>query len=68
MGNGKITKERITKSAPKRIRVPVIYWRPIKTVKEMRELSTVQLQSVVQEGSSIYLKELLGGDPLWLES
>ena len=59
MGNGEITKERIAEPVPNVgavRRIPVIYWREIKSLSELN--SIVEQQSVVFENGKMYLKEL----------
>lgn len=45
MGNGKITKERTTKSVPKRIRIPVTVWEEITNYRYYGRFLDAQTQA-----------------------
>ena len=50
----------------KRISIPVIYWREIRTMAEFDRLPAVAQRSVIRVKNQLYLKELIGGGPvLW---
>jgi hypothetical protein len=64
MADGKVAKERTTEPIPNVgaiRRIPVIYWREIKSLSELH--SIVEQQSVVFENSKMYLKELVPSGP-----